>query len=68
MGFLEEGKGMWSKRPLQQARFFVTLLYKDKPSERHKNLDPEEAIVEAYAAFGEAPEGQRRLGRRHDWR
>lgn len=29
----------------------MTLVYEDRPSERHSNLDPEEAMVEAYRAF-----------------
>lgn len=40
-----------SPRKVEARRFFVTLIYESKPSERRWNLDPEEAMAEAFGAF-----------------
>jgi len=31
-----------------EKRFYATLVYEDRPSEKHAKLDPEEVMVEVY--------------------
>jgi len=32
----------------KSEKFYATLVYEDRPSERHAKLDPEEVMVEVY--------------------
>jgi hypothetical protein len=40
-----------SNSKTSEKRFYVTLVYEDRPSERHTKLDPEEVMVEVYRAL-----------------